>query len=308
MENSRRKFIQNASLALLGTGLMPNELWSKNKTFEASKSLIGIQLYAVRADMKKDPLGTLTALSKMGYKHVEHANYINRKFYGYTATEFKKILTDLGMTMPSGHTVMTVSHWDAPKKDFTDAWKYTVEDAAAIGQAYVISPSMDENLKKNYDGFMFQLDLFNKSGALCKTQGMKFGYHNHNFEFVEKFNGILMYDLLLQNTDPNLVMHQLDFGNMYGVGARGKDWMQKYPGRFASLHVKDEIKVPVGEMNDGYDSTLLGDGVVDSKGLCLLAKQISGAHHFIIEQESYQNLTPLTCAKINLERMKTWGL
>jgi sugar phosphate isomerase/epimerase len=117
-----------------------------------------------------------------------------------------------------------------------------------------------------------------------------------------------MYDLLLQNTDPNLVMHQLDFGNMYGVGARGKDWMQKYPGRFASLHVKDEIKVPVGEMNDGYDSALLGDGVVDPKGLCLLAKQISGTHHFIIEQESYQNRTPLECAKINLDRMKTWGL
>ena len=103
-------------------------------------------------------------------------------------------------------------------------------------------------------------------------------------------------------------MQQLDFGNMYGVGARGKDWMQKYPGRFASLHVKDEIKVPVGEMNDGYDSSLLGDGVVDPKALCLLAKQISGTHHFIIEQESYQDKTPLECAKINLDRMKTWGL
>jgi len=62
MENSRRKFLQNASLALIGTGLMPNELWSKNILLERSKSLIGIQLYAVRDDMKKDPLATLTAL------------------------------------------------------------------------------------------------------------------------------------------------------------------------------------------------------------------------------------------------------
>lgn len=308
MQNSRRKFIQNTSLALLGAGFLPNELWSKNIAPLKTKSLIGIQLYAVREDMRKNPLATLTALAEMGYKHVEHANYINRKFYGYTAKEFKKILVDLGMTMPSGHTVMTIKHWDTAKKDFTDAWKYTVEDAATIGQTYVISPSMDETLTKNYDGFMFQLELFNKSGALCKTQGMKFGYHNHNFEFVEKFNGTLLYDILLQNTDPNLVMHQLDFGNMYGVGARGKDWMEKYPGRYASLHVKDEIKVEVGEMNDGYDSTLLGDGVVNPKALCLLAKKISGTHHFIIEQESYQNKTPLECAKINLERMKTWGL
>ena len=92
MQNSRRKFIQNTSLALLGAGFMPNELWSKNNTLLKSKVLIGIQLYAVREDMKKNPLATLTALSQMGYQHVEHANYNNRKFYGYSAVEFKKIL------------------------------------------------------------------------------------------------------------------------------------------------------------------------------------------------------------------------
>jgi len=138
---------------------------------------------------------------------------------------------------------------------------------------------------------------------------MKFAYHNHEFEFTEKLNGTVMYDLIFKNTDPNLVVQQLDFGNMYGSGGRAKEWLDKYHGRFPSLHVKDEIKVDSkGEMNDGYDSTTIGDGVVNPKMLCELAKKVGGAHHFIIEQESYQNKTPLECAKINLATIKTWGL
>jgi sugar phosphate isomerase/epimerase len=139
---------------------------------------------------------------------------------------------------------------------------------------------------------------------------MKFGYHNHDFEFKEKLNGILMYDLILQHTDPNLMVHQLDFGNMYGAGGRAAEWINKYPGRFQSLHIKDEMKAAngKGEMNDGYESTILGDGVVDPKSIALLAKKIGGAHHYIIEQESYQGISPLDCVKINLERMKTWGI
>ena len=307
MKNSRRKFIQNASVALLGASMHPSALWS-NTTKASKKNLIGVQLYSVREDMYKKPLETLTALSSMGFEYVEHANYVNRKFYGWSATEFKKVLSDLGLKMPSGHTVMNANHWDNTKKEFTDAWKRTVEDAAIVGQEYVISPSIDNKLRSTYDGLMLQIEVFNKSGELCKSSGMKFGYHNHDFEFKEKLNGTLMYDLILQNTDPNLVIHQLDFGNMYGAGGRGAEWIKKYPGRFQSLHVKDEIKVEKGEMNDGYESTILGDGVVDPKAIALLAKKIGGAHHYIIEQESYQGKTPLECVKIDLERMKTWGI
>ena len=307
MHNSRRKFIQNSGMALIGIGLAPTSLWSQN-VFADTTIKIGIQLYTVRDTMFKDPLGTLTALSKMGYQYVEHANYANRKFYGYTAVEFKKILSDLGMQMPSGHTVMNAKHWDNAKKEFTDEWKYTIDDAVTLGQEYVISPWMDEKVRTSYDALMHQLEIFNLSGELCQESGMRFGYHNHNFEFVEKVKGELIYDIILKETDPELVIHQLDFGNMYGIGARGMDWIKKYPGRFASVHVKDEIKVAVGEMNDGHDSTILGNGLVDPKAVSLLAKSIGGTTHFIIEQESYQGIAPLACAKINLERIKTWGL
>jgi sugar phosphate isomerase/epimerase len=258
--------------------------------------------------MFKDPLGTLKALSKMGYQYIEHANYVNRKLYGYTPIEFKKILDDLGMKMPSGHTSLNANHWDTKKKEFTDAWKYTIDDAVTLGQDYVISPWIDEKVRTSYDALMHQLEQFNLSGELCLESGMQFGYHNHNFEFIEKVNGQLIYDIILKETDPELVIHQLDFGNMFGIGARGMDWIKKYPGRFVSVHVKDEIKVPIGEMNDQHDSTILGNGLVDPKAVCLLAKAIGGTKQFIIEQESYQGIPPLECARINLERIKTWGL
>jgi len=307
MQNSRRKFIQNTGIAILGMGIAPTALWSKN-TIAASDIKIGIQLYLVRDNMFKDPLGTLKALSKMGYQYIEHANYSNRKLYGYSPIEFKKIISDLGMQMPSGHTSLNANHWDNKKKEFTDAWKYTIDDAVTLGQDYVISPSIDENVRTSYDALMHQLELFNLSGELCLESGMQFGYHNHNFEFIEKVNGQLIYDIILNETDPELVIHQLDFGNMFGIGARGMDWIKKYPGRFVSVHVKDEIKVPIGEMNDQHDSTILGNGLVDPKAVCLLAKSIGGTKHFIIEQESYQGIAPLECARINLERIKTWGL
>jgi sugar phosphate isomerase/epimerase len=307
MQNSRRKFIQNTGIAILGMGIVPTALWSKN-TIATSDVKIGIQLYLVRDNMFKDPLGTLKALSKMGYQYIEHANYSNRKLYGYSPIEFKKIISDLGMQMPSGHTALNANHWDNKKKEFTDAWKYTIDDAVTLGQDYVISPSIDENVRTSYDALMHQLELFNLSGELCLESGMQFGYHNHNFEFIEKVNGQLIYDIILNETDPELVIHQLDFGNMFGIGARGMDWIKKYPGRFVSVHVKDEIKVPIGEMNDQHDSTILGNGLVDPKAVCLLAKSIGGTKHFIIEQESYQGIAPLECARINLERIKTWGL
>ena len=308
MKNNRRKFIKNATLAVLGASLKPNFLLSNTNLNTDTNRLIGIQLYSVRDDMAKNPLSTLTALSKMGYQYVEHANYINRKFYGWTAKEFKKVLNDLGLKMPSGHTVMAAKHWDNSSKDFTKEWKYTVEDAAILGQSYVISPSIDEKLRSSYNGLMLQLDVFNKSGELCKASGMKFGYHNHDFEFKEKLNGSLLYDLILQHTDKDLVIHQLDIGNMYGAGGRAAQWISKYPGRFQSLHIKDEIKAEKGEMNDGYESTILGTGVVDPKSIALLAKKIGGSLHFIVEQESYQGITPLECAKKDLEIINTWGI
>lgn len=304
MNTSRRDFLKKSALAAAGTTFLSRGLFAAGK----ADVILGVQLYSIRDDMKTDPSGTLKQLSGMGYKYVEHASYVDRKFYGYSVTEFKKLLSDLGLTMRSGHTVMGKDHWDASKKDFTDLWKYTVEDAAAVGQEFVISPWLDESLRKTYDDFKAYMDVFNKSGELCKKSGMKFGYHNHDFEFSTVLNGQKLFDLMLQNTDPLLVAQQLDIGNMYHAGGIALDIVKKYPGRFELMHVKDEIKsAKGGEMGGQYESTVLGKGVIPVKEVIDLGKKSGGTKHFIIEQESYQGKTPLQCMKEDLAMMKQWG-
>jgi len=299
---TRRTFVKNSALAIAGASLFSRSILEIVK----DGSITGIQLYSVRDDMKKDPSGTLKQISDMGYKYVEHADYVNRKFYGYAPTDFKKLLDGLGLQMKSGHTVMGRDAWDEGKNDFTDKWKYTVDDAAVVGQQYVISPWLDESYRKDLDGLKRFLTVFNKSGELCKKSGMLFGYHNHDFEFNTNVGGMRLYDIILKETDPSLVIQQMDMGNMYGAGGRALDLLKQYPGRFKSFHVKDEIKSDKKDSMEGYESTILGTGVIPVKEVLDIGKK-TGDVHFIIEQESYQGKAPIDCAKQDLQIMKSWG-
>src|ERR1700704_6474723 len=113
MNASRRTFLKTGAVAVAGAALLPDMLFGKAKKLER----LGLQLYSVRDAMTKDPAGSLKKLADMGYVHVEHANYVNRKFYSYSAKEFKKLLADTNLQMPSGHTVMTAQDWDNAKND-----------------------------------------------------------------------------------------------------------------------------------------------------------------------------------------------
>ena len=305
MNHSRRSFLRNSAFGLGALAFASPALQALATT--KYKKLVGVQLYSVRDDMKRDPQSTLEALAEMGYKYVEHANYIDRKFYGWEAKEFKKRLDDLGLKMPSGHTVMGKKHWDEGKNEFTDLWKYTVEDAAVLGQELVISPSIDMAIRKDKNLLLKYMDIFNKSGELCQKSGMRFGYHNHDFEFSEKLEGELLYDIMLNNTDPTLVAQQLDIGNMINGGGVPAEVMKKFPGRFVSMHVKDEVPSAAG--HEKFESTVLGkgSGQIDVKALVKLGDSAGGTKHFIIEQESYQGLKPLDCMREDLAIMRGWG-
>jgi sugar phosphate isomerase/epimerase len=300
MTITRRSFLRNSALLMTGTALLSKHSFA----MPAPGEIIGIQLYSVRDDMQKDPLGTLKKVAAMGYKYVEHANYVNRKFYGYEAKEFRKILDDLGLKMPSGHTVLAKNHWDAGKKVFTDAWLQTVDDAAIMGQKYVVSPWMDESMRTNYDDFLRYLEVFAKNGELCHQKGMKFGYHNHWFEFTEKLNGQLLFDIMMKNLDVNKVVMQLDIGNMYIAGAKALDVIGQYPGKFELIHVKDEIASTGAEK---FESAILGKGVIKVKEVLDICRKTGGTQVYIIEQESYQGKAPLDCIKEDLQIMKDWG-
>jgi sugar phosphate isomerase/epimerase len=300
MGYSRRTFLRNSALAVAAAGFLPGESFAS----AFKKEMVGVQLYSVRDAMGKDPSGSLKKLADMGYKYVEHAGYRNGKFYGYGAKEFKVLLDGYGLKMHSGHTRLDPKDYDSTKKQFTDEWKKLVEDAAIAGQKYVISPWIDESVRKNYDDLMRFIELFGKAGELCKAHGMKFGYHNHDFEFNTVLNNQKVFDIIMKNTDPALVAQQLDMGNLYNGGAIAIAIVMQYPDRFELMHVKDEVKATSG--NEKYESTILGQGIVNTKQVCDAGRK-HGTQYFIIEQESYQGKDPFDSCREDLEIMKKWG-
>lgn len=308
MKLSRRKFLVSGSMSFAGTMLLPKSFLGMNSIFPSGDNhTVGLQLYSVRDDMKKDPSGTLKQLAAMGYKNVEHAGYHDRKFYGYSIAGFKNILNDNGLKMASGHNPLTSKQWDKSKNDFTDEWKYTIEDAADAGIKYMISPGVDESLCKTMDDFKFYMDMHNKTGELCKKAGIHFAFHNESYEFNHSLDNTVLYELLLELTDKSLVAQQMDIGNMYEPGGRPLNYLKKYPGRFLLMHVKDELKRDT-PLADGriYENTLLGKGVIDVKDVVDFARK-SGTKYFIIEQEEYQGKAPLDCVEEDLKVLQNWG-
>jgi L-ribulose-5-phosphate 3-epimerase UlaE len=114
-----------------------------------------------------------------------------------------------------------------------------------------------------------------------------------------------MYDIILESTDPKLVIQQLDTGNLFNGGATALDIVTRFPGRFMSMHVKDEL--PSSNSKEKYESTLLGTGIAQVKKVIDIGRKSGGTIHFIIEQEAYQSKSPIACAKENLTQMKAWG-
>lgn len=300
MNNSRRTFVKSGAMAVIGAALLPRSVFASG----AQKATVGIQLYSVRDDMKSDPKGSLKKLADMGYKVVEHAGYADRKFYGFAPSEFKKILADLGLTMYSGHVDFGMQAWDDSKKDFTDKWKQTVEDAAFMGQKYVITPELDINAQKDYDKLLKVIELWNKCGEFCQKSGMEFGYHDDFNEDVV-LNNMKLFDIIMKYSDPKRSIHQFDIANLYNAaGTDPMDVIKKYPERFVSLHVKDLLKEK--DKDNRHDSTILGKGVLNVKDVLPVAIK-NGAWLLIIEQEAYQNESPMDCAKDDLAAMKKWG-
>jgi sugar phosphate isomerase/epimerase len=301
MNTSRRRFIKNSSFTIAGISMLPAILKE-----EKDHVIVGIQLYTVRDDMKKDPSGTLKKLAAMGYKYVEHAGYRNGKFYGYSISDFKKLLKENDLKMESGHNPLTAKQWNKITNDFTDEWKQTIIDAAAVGMKYLISPGVDESLCKTKDDFMHYMDMFNKTGALCKKSGIHFAFHNESYEFNHSLDDTALYDLILQTVDKKLVGQQMDIGNMWEPGGRPLSYLKKYPGRFLLMHVKNELKREAPETNGSlFENTLLATGVIPVKEVIDYARK-TGTKYFIIEQEEYQNKTPLECAELDLKAMKGW--
>ena len=273
----RRDFIKYSSALAASAAFMPSSLLD---IYGDKKTPLGLQLWSVRDAMQKDAMGTLKSISKFGFSYVEAFGYNEGKWFGMAPLEMKKTLADLGMKQRSGHQMLTTKDYDTVKKDISDDAKKAIDAAAIVGQQYIICPYMADT-DRNKESLKVLCEAFNKAGEYAKKAGMRYGYHNHDFEFTTRIDDAPLFNFLLNNTDPKLVCFEMD---MCWV-VRGKynpvDWFKLYPGRFELAHMKDLAT------QDKSESCIIGNGIVDFKQIINNAK-VGGLKNFIIELEHYK--------------------
>ncbi|MFA9194977.1 sugar phosphate isomerase/epimerase [Flavobacterium sp. FBOR7N2.3] len=265
----RRDFIINSSLVLGALAIAPS------LAFSTKEKNIGLQLYTLRDLFSKDVKATLEFVAKSGYKEIETYGYSGEKgFFGTSAKEFKKIITDYGLKAPSGHYDFN----SFIKDNNADFLKACIECANELGSEYITVPHLGEKLRSSLDDYKHIAHKINEAAVLCKQSGLKLAYHNHDFEF-KKFGNQTGYAILLQETDKKLVDFELD---LYWAVRSGYDPIELFkanPGRFTMWHVKDMDKSKA-EWN-----TEVGEGSINFKSIFAAAK-LSGMKHFFVEQET----------------------
>lgn len=237
---------------------------------------VAVQLYSVRDEINKGTdLGLLLdTLAHMGYTAVETANYNDGKFYGKTPTEFKALVEKSGLKVLSSHTTRGLSEQELASHDFTEAlkwWDQCIADHKAAGMTYIVTPYM--GVPKTVKDLQTYCDYFNEIGRRCTAAGLKYGYHNHSHEFQKVEGKEVMYDYMLQHTNPGDVFFEMD---VYWV-VRGQnspvDYFRKYPGRFTVLHIKDHREI-------GQSGMVGFDAIFNNA-------ETAGVRHIVAEIESY---------------------
>ncbi|MBP6823673.1 MAG: sugar phosphate isomerase/epimerase [Acidobacteria bacterium] len=279
---NRRTFLRQTACSTVGIAASALALNSLTTEAQAAKlSKIGVQLYTVRAEMAKDFDGSLKKIAELGFKEVEFAGYYNR-----TPQQIKTLLGQLGLDSPSAHVPLADLRNNLPK---------AIETAKIIGHRYIICPFLMPDERKTLDQYKQLIATLNKAGDECKKAGLQLAYHNHDFEFAA-IDGKVPYDLMLAETDKNLVKMELD---LYWIVKANQDplaYMSKHPNRFALFHVKDLDKTPKRGITE------VGNGVIDFK--TIFAKTPKGAiKHYLVEQDVCPG-SPFDSLKFSIDYLK----
>jgi len=271
----RRQFIQTATVAS-AAALIPSFV------FASPKRKIGIQLYTLRDVIFKDVQGTLKQVADFGYQELESFSYNDGKVFGKPVSEVAKIISDLGMTMPSGHYhtgLVNTPNRPVEVGTLVNQWERAVNDAKILGQEYMLVAYLQKDERKTIDDYKKVCELINKNAEICGKYGIRIGYHNHDFEF-EPIDGQVPYELMMKELDPKSVSMELDlFWTIYANRDPLKLFTQ-YPGRFEQWHVKDMRK------DDRKLNADIGTGSIDFKAIFAKADE-AGFKHFYIEHDNF---------------------
>ena len=297
---SRRKFMALTGSAAAVAALRPRSAWASPMGLP-----VGIQLYTVGKPMGEDPAGTLKQLYAMGYREVESAGMLKT-----TPTELRKMIDGAGLKCPSAHVQLAGAdlgpafeevhafgaHYAVSSilREFTPEFMKAAKAAMAGGKG-----AMPGLAPLGLDGFKKTAAKMNEVGKKAKAAGLQYAYHNHNFEFEKMPDGTPGYDILLKETDPELVKFEVDCGWMKVAGYDPVEYMKNHPGRIKMLHIKDFKKMaPTTDLMgagrpQGAD---LGKGFVDYAPI-FIAGKAAGIEHIFDEQEQPFAVSQMESAK-----------
>jgi len=251
---TKREFLKKLGLltigGMVGGAVTPSMASESKSVSSARKKSIGLQLYSLGRELTDDVPNGLKKVVKIGYSTAEMAGYRDGKMYGYEMSEFKKLADDAGLDLTGSHVNPPVRKYTRSNMDdIADFWRKAVDDHVECGVKTIVQPGMPQ--METPDDVSLVADVFNKAGEIAKAANIRWGYHNHSHEFERVSNpnepqgngrrpsGRIIYDLMLEDTDPSLVFFEMDVYWTVMGQQDPLDYFEKYAGRFPILHIKD---------------------------------------------------------------------
>jgi len=261
VEMTRREALRRLGLMAAGTAGIGELGCTKMEVVTGPLGPLGLQLYTLRSDMAQGVDATLARVAEIGYREVEFAGY-----FGRSPAEIRSGLEAAGLTSPAAHVDMNTMLVD---------WPNTLDIANTIGHRYLVVPSVPQEMRQTLDHWRATADIFNRAADEARRAGIQFAYHNHDFEFAP-IDGQIPFDVLTENTDPDLVQIELDLFWIIHGGGDPRAFFERWPGRVPLVHVKDRTEE--GVMTD------VGAGVIDWEGI-FGARALAGIRHYFVEHD-----------------------
>ena len=274
----RRKFIQLSALGVAGASLGLAGCATHSRGRAKRKIPVGVELYSVREDCKKDFPGTIAAIAKMGYAGVEFAGYWNR-----SATEIKKMLDDNGIVACGSHTPAEMVQ--------PDKLQATIEFNQTIGNKFIIVPDMTGQTRQVW---IDKAKYFNDVAAQLQPLELSIGYHSHFHDF-HRVEGDMPWEIFGSYTTPDVIL-QLDTSNCCDGGADPLAELKKFPGRTRSIHIKP---------NGGGPEAVIGEDKIDWPSIFGYCETGGGTQWYVMEHETSQQ--PLDTMRRTFAALQKFG-
>ena len=264
MNCDRRRFLGLAGAGAAALALPPGLLGCASRGMTAAGGIerVGLQLYTLRNVLRTDFEATLRRVAAIGYRELEFAGY-----HGRTPGQVRALIDDLGLTAPASHVPIEALRTD---------WAATLDAAEAVGHRYLVVAWLAEADRRDLAALRGVAELFNRAGAEARRRGLRFAYHNHDFEF-QPVEGRLPFDVLLEATDPAAVEFEMDLFWITKGNADPLAYFARHPGRFPLVHVKD--MAADGSMVD------VGAGRIDWRRI-FAAREQAGIRHWFVEHDN----------------------